>query len=157
MTQHGNLRSILNGRLIFGPDVRFPIGTSFLLILPVVLTISNESRFVQSPSLMWLTLSLWASALYSFFLAAFSDPGVIARQTSTDHFPDEFRPTSLPETVGNINLTRKWCSTCNIYRPLRASHCSVCDCCIKQMDHHCPWLGICVGSRNHRSFVLFSV
>lgn len=41
------------------------------------------------------------------------------------------------------------CTYCNIVQPPRAKHCHDCDKCILQFDHHCVWLGSCVGQGNH--------
>ena len=36
--------------------------------------------------------------------------------------------------------------------PLRARHCRMCKKCVSTYDHHCPWLGNCIGERNRKHF-----
>lgn len=47
------------------------------------------------------------------------------------------------------------CTTCMIVRPPRAFHCSICGVCIEAQDHHCPWMGTCIGKRNLKYFLSF--
>ena len=50
----------------------------------------------------------------------------------------------------------KRCPTCYIIKTPRVFHCKICDCCISVHDHHCPWLGTCIGQRNHKWFYLYT-
>ena len=44
-----------------------------------------------------------------------------------------------------------------IVRPPRSFHCSTCGVCVEAQDHHCPWMGTCVGKRNLKYFLAFLV
>ena len=49
----------------------------------------------------------------------------------------------------------KYCTICHIEQPLRCKHCKQCDHCVSTHDHHCPWIGNCVGERNRLWFFWF--
>jgi len=66
------------------------------------------------------------------------------------HFP--FRQTINVD--GHI-VTHKYCHTCQIVRYPRSFHCQVCNNCIERFDHHCPWVGNCIGLRNYNYFLSF--
>ncbi|KAH7969362.1 palmitoyltransferase ZDHHC20-A [Rhipicephalus sanguineus] len=56
-------------------------------------------------------------------------------------------------TVGPDGCAR-YCESCQLLKPDRCHHCSVCRRCIKKMDHHCPWFNNCVGFNTYKFFLL---
>ena len=45
--------------------------------------------------------------------------------------------------------------------PLRPSpdgaHCPDCNVCVAGYDHHCVWMGQCIGKRNYKQFIRFNI
>ena len=97
--------------------------------------------------------------LILLLLTSGRDPGIVARNAnppelegyegSTEVGPGQTPQLRLPRTkdviVNGIAVKIKYCDTCMLYRPPRCSHCSICNNCVEKFDHHCPWVGQCIG------------
>ena len=54
-------------------------------------------------------------------------------------------------------IRTRFCKTCNLKKPPKASHCKYCNNCVKNFDHHCFFIGNCIGERNRKAFFLFLI
>ncbi|KAL0057793.1 hypothetical protein AAF712_015551 [Marasmius tenuissimus] len=61
-----------------------------------------------------------------------------------------------PPTTPQLLPEHRYCSKDLFIKPHRAHHCRACGTCVLKYDHHCPWIGQCVGARNHKFFLNFN-
>jgi hypothetical protein len=47
------------------------------------------------------------------------------------------------------------CPECKLEKQPRSKHCKVCNHCVERFDHHCEWLGICIGKGNYPTYLVF--
>lgn len=118
---------------------------------------------VRIPSLCLITISWLTPEILLILSQAFRDPGILPRNLdpSPPRAPTESTGSLIPLPrdlrVRSGRVTVKYCETCRIYRPPRASHCRICDNCVDGIDHHCAYLHNCVGRNNYTSFIAFLV
>lgn len=104
-------------------------------------------------------------ALGFLSLVNYTDPGTVTTNAALaagldldDVPPREQRTRGLAhEFTANdgSQCEFRWCDTCELWKPPRASHCMICKRCFERFDHHCPWVGNCVARNNHRFFCGF--
>jgi palmitoyltransferase len=56
---------------------------------------------------------------------------------------------------GRVYVELRYCRKCQNNQPLRAKHCRKCERCVSTFDHHCPWVGNCIGERNKKYFYTY--
>uniref|UniRef100_A0A0N5A2K5 Palmitoyltransferase n=1 Tax=Parastrongyloides trichosuri TaxID=131310 RepID=A0A0N5A2K5_PARTI len=166
----GRNRFFCDGRIYMSKEVSLLFLTLFLIITVTGLFLGFDAPYLfynVSPAIPILVCIIFIFVITCLLKTSFTEPGIIPRATSkevieVDRQCEEAgvgRNVRIPKTVTikGINFKLKYCNTCRIYRPPRSSHCSICDNCILNFDHHCPWVGNCVGLRNYRYFYFFIV
>ncbi|CAN8298143.1 unnamed protein product [Cochlearia groenlandica] len=177
----GNNRFFCGGRLIFGPDASSLFLTSFLIGAPALTFCIRMLVWIRKGDPLFNYTVLTSGFVLTFLdfmfllLTSARDPGIIPRNNNTSVVLEDDSDSSLSHSMEWVNnktprlrLPRtkdvfingytvkvKFCETCLLYRPPRASHCSICNNCVQRFDHHCPWVGQCIARRNYPFFICF--
>ncbi|CAH9127502.1 unnamed protein product [Cuscuta epithymum] len=171
----GRNKFLCGGRLVFGPDGASVILSTSLIATPaLIFCFKMFSRISEVDPLHvhvvpTIGFILTILDLNFLFLTSSSNPGIVPRNSrppedegstkSADWINNSYADIKLPRTkdisVNGHSVKVKFCDTCLLYRPPRASHCSICNNCVQRFDHHCPWVGQCIGARNYRCFIMF--
>jgi len=120
-----------------------------------------------------VSLSFWALTITALLATGCSDPGFVIPGTVT---PDEEAAENVEDDDdaddaefgivsggarrlrGRASLgTGRWCDFCSTTQPPGGQHCLDCGLCVEGFDHHCPWMGTCVGKKNMKYFTIFNI
>lgn len=113
-----------------------------------VITLLEQKNYTLYSPIDQTSILLLIVAWYELYRLLCDDPGYI--------------PVTAPLECNQKKSSCKWnpinpdqaCLQCRLEsRPVGSRHCRQCNRCVRQFDHHCWMLGICVGQRNYGRFV----
>ena len=153
----GDIYFKLWGNMLLGPCSFRPTLLSFCAIsIPVFLFMIFNSDFISKRISAFIPIFiflLYSFTIYLLIKVSFSDPGILLRFPLKKNIIEDKKDRRIFQ-LGYIQKY-KFCSSCMIMRPLRSTHCGDCNNCVEKFDHHCPWIGSCVGKRNYKYFFGF--
>ncbi|MEQ2175726.1 hypothetical protein GOODEAATRI_020781, partial [Goodea atripinnis] len=139
----GRNRFYCDGRIMMARQTGVFYLTLVLILLTSGLFFAFDCPYLAShlsPAIPAVGAVLFVFVMGMLFRASFSDPGVLPRATP-DEAADLDRqidstgcskppPRTREVLINGQTVKLKYCFTCKIFRPPRASHCSLCDNCV---------------------------
>ncbi|CAD8160146.1 unnamed protein product [Paramecium pentaurelia] len=131
----------------------------------IILVVMIQYFILTKMKIQYYELFLSLLSIYLQIITYCTDPGIMPKIFYKHE--DDIEKLQIPQSTKKKDIQHiivrlethtirlKYCPTCKIYRPSRLSHCGFCNNCVLRFDHHCNWIGTCIGKRNVRSFLFF--
>ena len=150
----GKNKLLCNNKFLVGNKYYHLIISLLFLTLPTSVFISSMIKIKSNVSIAItvIVLVIYFPILFYLLKGGTSDPGIIERNNEYAFY--ENRKSSIKINIKGHMVNLNYCYTCFHFRPPRTSHCAECDNCVEKFDHHCLWMGTCVGKRNYRYFYI---
>ena len=148
----GKNKLICGNKYLVGNKYYHLIFSLIFLTLPTSVFISSMIKIntVGSIILIVIVLIIYFPILYFLLKGGTTDPGIIERNNEYAFYDN--RKSTIKINIKGHMVNLNYCYTCFHFRPPRTSHCAECDNCVEKFDHHCLWMGTCVGKRNYKYF-----
>ena len=131
--------------LFFG--IFYKILTIYILICNIYPFLFNNTCYLYINSISFLVLLIVNFVfiiLYNYLIC--SDPGYVK---------DDEKIKDIESLLfKQKDEFKKFCFKCSINKNENIKHCSICQKCCYEFDHHCYWLNKCVGKKNYISFII---
>lgn len=149
--QHRKWRRIHGFELPLHPQQLLAVLIMILFLIFTYVLLVPDLPSSCSLLLYITTGTVYTSLVIAYVLATLVDPAHPAVRVSKLRKPvPEFDRTKHSHVIENGR-----CHLCNItVLHQRTKHCSLCNKCVDNFDHHCRWLNQCVGGRNYKLFAL---
>ncbi|RWW27517.1 hypothetical protein GW17_00008040 [Ensete ventricosum] len=104
-----------------------------------------KAIFIESPTALKQSISRNGNLIPSINQSQVGHNNSQMNSSSWLKFVADLYPPGLTNRYSHLHLL------C-VISPPRSKHCHDCDKCVLQFDHHCLWLGTCIGKENHCRF-----
>ena len=142
-------------KLFFKPDITqksLCSNKNMILFIALHLLIFFITFFIFLPyfnntafSISYIIISSIVFCLYT--ILSFSNPGKLINN----------KYLNLLDIVEKGEEVDNFCPYCLVKKSFRSVHCLVCQHCVDEFDHHCFWVGNCIGRKNYILFFIFLV
>ena len=103
--------------------------------------------YFESVAFSCIYIGAFCIVFVLYIILSFSNPGKMVN----NHYQN------LLDIVEQGNEAEDFCPYCLVKNKFRSKHCLVCQCCVEEFDHHCFWVGNCIGKKNYTLFFIFLV
>jgi hypothetical protein len=133
-------------------DASHSLVLAFFVAFPTVVFVTT----VVPGTEWWSIVIACVLCLLSFVMlicAVGLDPGIIPPASVTGRAFEPGQEVTITHNGQTVQV--RVCHTCLVPKPPGSSHCTFCDYCVEDYDHHCGVLGSCVAKRTFRFFGYF--